>query len=61
MCKLLAGDPLATSQAGVRCEGDGKTCDAAYKNNWSFNTSSAGSGVPCTWHSYDFGAVVAGL
>lgn len=38
-----------------------KTSDAAYKNNWSFSTSSAGSGVTCIWHGNDFKAVVGGL
>lgn len=61
MCELLAGGSLAAHQAGARCEGDGKTSDAAYKNNWGFSTSSAGSGVTCTWHSNDFKKAVACL
>jgi len=61
MYELLAGGILAALQAGASCEGDGKTSDAAYRNNWSFSTSDVGSEVSCTWHSSEFKAVVAGL
>lgn len=57
---LSTCEPLAAHQAGVRCEGDGKTSHAAYKNNYS-SVHLVQAWGDLHMESNDFKAVVAGL